>query len=180
MKFNKIMLIIMVSFMYLTQIPFLIANFLILTTTDDIVGYFVLAGIILLIITLHIAVFNLIFGIILFFKKRYNPTKLIMILKLVLIPWFGINFYIGLIVFAGTLNPWLFLLAPVVVFLMVVMTYVFMFSLSIYDIAFLINRMVKREIPNNGLNITTIIMLHMFMLDVVFSIVAYSVNKNIE
>lgn len=181
MKKNRVMLIIQLVFMYLSQIPFLLADIIIMNfSIDNVVGILLIVGLVLDIIVIHIAIYNLIIGFISIFKKRSNVTKDIMIYKLILIPWFLINFYICLIFIAGTLNPWLFIFAPLLAFIFMCTTYLYMFSFSMYDIGFLLNRMIKKEIIKNKLDIISIILLHFFCLDVAFSIVSYVKHKNIE
>ncbi len=111
-------------------------------------------------------------------KGTYNPTKVTMIIKLILIPWYVMNFCLCVLIVVGFLNPWLMLFAPVVDCFLICITYILMLSTSIFDIAYFFNRIKKKEIFADALYIFTIIFLFSFCLDVIESIILFK-NKNV-
>ena len=121
---------------------------------------------------------NYIFGITSVIKKEYNPTKITNIIKLALIPWYALNFIICLLFIGAMANPWLFMATPIVAAIQVCTTLIFMTSTSIYDISFMISKMIKKEISCNVLNVFLIIFLLIFGLDVISSIIIYCKFKD--
>ena len=185
MKNNKVLLIVQVVLMYLAQLPFYIG--LILTKVpnnsqyDDLIIKLILIGFILTILILPIALVNAIMALISHIKGDYNPTKVTMISKLLLIPWYVMNFCLCVLIVVGFMNPWLMLFAPVVAFFLICMTYILMLSTSIFDIAYFFKRIRKKEIFADCLYIFTMIFLFSFCLDVIGSIIFYiRTNKSLK
>ena len=178
-------LIIQVVLMYLAHLPIYVGLIMLkLPISDSIIDKWVpillLIGFVLTILILPYSLVCLIMSIVSSFKSINNPTKSTMIIKLLLIPWFIINFFFCVLIFAGFLNPWMMLLAPVVAFILICITYIFMISTSVFDIAFVINCTVRKRLKIGAFSVLTIIMLFTFFLDVVASIILYFKTKNIN
>ena len=180
----KTYLIIQVVLMYLAHLPIYVGLVMLkLPISDAVIDKWVpillLAGFVLTILILPYSLVCLIMSIISSFKSINNPTKSTMIIKLSLIPWFVINFFFCVLIFAGFLNPWMMLLAPVVAFILICITYIFMISTSVFDIAFVINCLIRKKTEVNAFFVIAIIMLFTFFLDVVASILLYVKTKGI-
>lgn len=180
----KTYLIIQVVLMYLAHLPIYVGLVMLkLPISDNIIDKCVpillLVGFVLTILILPFSLVCLIMSIVGSFKGKNNPTKSTMIIKIILIPWFVINFFFCVLIFAGFLNPWMMLLAPVVAFILICITYIFMLSTSIFDITFVINCLIRKKIEVNAFFVIAIIMLFTFFLDVVASILLYLKTKKI-
>lgn len=180
----KVFLIIQVCLMYLAHLPIYIGLIMLkLPISDSIIDKCVpillLLGLIFTILILPFSVVCLIMSIVGSFKVKNNPTKITMIIKLILMPWFFINFFYCVLIFAGFLNPWMMILAPLVAFILICITYVFMLSTSVFDIAFVINCMIRKRIKVKAFFVIMIIMLFTFFLDVIASVLLYLKTKKI-
>ncbi len=168
--------------MYLAHLPFYILIIMVRIPnigelTDKLFPGLLLGGIIATALIIPICIVNVIIALISLFRGIYNPTKTTMIIKLLLIPWYIINFMICCFLVVGFLNPWLFLAAPIVLCILVAITYILMISTSLFDIAYIINKMAKKEIKVKGSIITSIIFLCMFFFDIIGSIILYIKTK---
>ena len=96
MKRNNIMLIIQTILMYLAHLPLYVGLILVRMPSnenlDKTIAILFLIGFILTIVILPIAIVNLIMALAGAFNKKDNPCKTTMIVKLVLIPWYIMNF----------------------------------------------------------------------------------------
>lgn len=181
MKSNKTMAIVQTILMYVAHMPiyFGLIFFLIDTLTNTIMALF-LIGIILTGLVLSFCLASAIVSFISIFKKSDNPCKTVMISKLILIPWFIINFYFCMLLFAGTLNPFLLILAPIVAIIEITITYLLMVTISIIDLAYVINRLKSKDIKMSKYLVFINILLFIFCLDVLGSILLYIKTKEIE
>lgn len=184
MKRNNIMLIIQTILMYLAHLPIYIGLILVRLpyneSLDNVIIKLFLIGIILTIVLLPIALVNLIMALAGVFNKKDNPCKTTMIVKLVLIPWYIMNFLFCILIIAGFLNPWLMLFAPLVAAILIFNTYILMLSTSIFDIVYSIRNTIKNHLEINASLVFTDIFLFCFCLDIVGSIILYIKSKNIK
>ena len=184
MKRNNIMLIIQTILMYLAHLPLYIGLILVRMPSnenlDKAIAILFLIGFILTIVILPIALVNLIMALAGAFNKKDNPCKTTMIVKLVLIPWYIMNFLFCVLIFAGFLNPFLFLFAPIVAVILIFNTYILMLSTSIFDIVYSIRNTIKNHLEINASLVFTNIFLFCFCLDIVGSIILYKKSKNIK
>lgn len=183
MKGFKIMLILQLVLMYLAHLPFYILIVMVrIPMTSEIVDKLfpglLLGGIIATALILPLCLANAIVALIGLFRGTYNPCKTTMVVKLALIPWYIINFMICCFLVVGFLNPWLMLAAPIVLCILVGITYLLMLSTSIFDISYIINKLIKREVKTKGIVITSMIFLFMFCLDILGSILLHFNTKN--
>lgn len=185
MKAYKIMLIIQVVLMYLAHTPFYIITIFANTSIDSSIGDslfpgLLLTGIILSLLVLPLCLANLIVAIIGLIRGQNNPCKTTMVVKIALIPWFIYNFCLCVALTAGFLNPWLFLAAPILICLLMGITYLLMLSTSLFDISYTIHMLIRRKVKVGGVIITSLIFLIMFCFDVVGSIMLHIKMKSIQ
>lgn len=174
MRSTKVFLILQVVLMYLAHLPFyfvLLFARVLDSSYDDLLGILFLVGFILTIVIIPIAFVNIILGFITLFKGNNNPYKITMIIKLSLIPWYVLNFLIGLVTIGVFANPWLLIAVPLVLLVLVSSTYLFMIATSVYDVFYMINKFIKREQKVSAFRIISLILLCVFTLDIVSSII---------
>ena len=185
MKSYKVLLILQLVLMYLAHLPFYILIILVrIPMADEVVDKLfptlLLGGIIATALILPLCLVNAIFAVISLIRGSNNPSKTTMIVKLALIPWYIINFMICCFLISGFLNPFLMLAAPIVLCILVGITYLLMVSTSLFDIAYIINKMIRKEIKEKGLIITSLIFLFFFTFDVLGSIILHFKTKQIK
>lgn len=176
MKTSKIFLIIETVLLYISELCFVIV--IPLTYVDEsgsIIRTLLLTKFILDIVTLNIAFVVIILSFITILKRDYNPTKYTMVIKLILIPFYALNFVEWSLYVAGMLNPFLMLAIPVVIFLGMCYTYLIMISTSLCDLIYAIKHF---KDDNKKLVITSFVFLFMFCFDVIGSIMLYMSTKN--
>ena len=105
--------------------------------------------------------------------KGVDPTKTTMTVKLCLIPWYALNFFIGYVFVSIFLNPFMMIAIPVIIALLVASTYILMLSTSVGDIAYLVRTIVKKDRDVRPSMIIAGILLFIFCLDVVGAIILY-------
>ena len=183
MKVSKYLLIVEVTLMYLAHIPFYNVLFLIHFDSEfdneSFISILLLTGVILTIIAIIYSLVNLIFGFVSAFYGKYNPILITTIIKVLLIPWYIFNFIFGLCVIGVLANPFLMIGIPIMLFLLVGSTYLLMISTSIYNISFMINKLIKREIKVSPGKIILLVLLCFFISDVVSAIVMNCLYKDI-
>lgn len=115
---------------------------------------------------------NLAVGISQAYKSEYCGYKTVMIVKLVLVPYFIINFIYGFFITAAGLNPFLFMALIFVLPLMVVFTYASMLATSAYNLGAMMGKIKRRETTFGEIALVFISQL-VFFLDVAGSILLY-------
>lgn len=110
-------------------------------------------------------------------KESYNKIyKNLMIYKLVLIPFFIINFILWFLLISAMLNPFLFLSEFILIPLSIGFTYIILLTTSIPILTTLLSQQMKKEI-NLKDNKYKIISLFIFCLDVIGSILIYNKQR---
>lgn len=185
MKANKILLILLASSMYLSHIPLYIAATAIFFQDlfqfeGDLATPLFFTSLGLMAVTLAIALLILVFSIISVFKGKETPSKVTMIVKLALIPWYVLNFVICACIIGGMMNPFLLWGIPLMMVIMVCTTYINMLASSLPDIAWFIRLLIKRKIKINGLVITSMVFMFIFCLDIAGGIMFYIGTKEVE
>ena len=169
MKIQNKLLVILAILLYLVQIPLYIAFVLLFTKIDNdelIQGLFlgnIIGNFILLPLCLTIFILSLI-GI---KKGIYNPSKISLIVKISLIPWFIFNFVVDFCLVLGFLNPILMFAIPLLILFMVSFTYIFMLTTSIPELAFVVYNVLNKKIKPDTYLILSSICLFIFCLDLV-------------
>lgn len=180
-KAPKIMLIMQAVFMYVVALLFIMAAVLAFTSKnneyDDLVKGLFIWKFIINFIPLNLAFVSIIIAFISIFKKGINPSKISMIIKLVLIPFYIINFVEWAILGIGSLNPFLFIIGFLAVAFGIFFTYVCMLGTSAYNIGYVFSLIRQKKIENKRLLITATVFQFFFGLDVLGSIMLYFLTK---
>ena len=111
------------------------------------------------------------------FFKDICPYAVTFGLKLVLVPFFIVNFVVWLLIYLATLHPVLIFVMAVLMAMSIIGTYIFMLGSGVCNMAYLVRRMVK------GFRLQYIVFLIMhfiYVLDVVAAIILYFIQKNTE
>ena len=185
MKTNKVLLIIQTILMYVMHLPLYVAVILSLIPMDKtiqdnsvtamFITFFVLVGLIT-----PICLINFIFSIIGLFKGQANPNKTTMVCKLALVPWYVMNFVICAVIIGGFLNPFLMLAIPILLFIFIFFTYIFMLSTSLPDISYFFYGIFRKRIQIKTSLIFSIIFLLVFCLDIVGGVMFFCNTKQVE
>ena len=181
MKLNKVFLIIQSVCMYLSQLP--LWGILYLAIFDrnselgnnlgDIFGLIFRIG---NIITFAISFIHI--PITLIRRKNQDFSKTTMILKLIQIPWYVINYFFCILVFLGLCNPFLFMAIPLFLLISVLFTYTYMLSTSLPEfISYLKMTSIKKELKS-AIGIISCVALLFFVIDVPGAILIYCITKS--
>ena len=185
MKITKIFLILQAVGMYVMHLPLYIM--LIIFTLPN--GEAILENaakpifisfLVLLILVSPLCLLTAITSIVSIFKGNESPAKTTMIIKLALIPWYVLNFYLCIMLIAGFLNPWLMLATPIVAAILICSTYIYMLATSLPDIAYLIRLLIKKKIRIKTSLVFAVIFLFIFCLDIIGGLMFYIITKDID
>ena len=168
---SKIILIIQAVVMYLIQIPFYICLILakIPNINFEICGVLILIGFLFNLILIPVCIVAAAFAIINLTADSQNPTWVTFIIKLVLIPWYGLNFLVCILLVAGFLNPWLMLGIPILIAIEVLITYIYMLCSSLQAVSYAIRQIMCKRLPLTPTLIVGIVFSFIFVLDIVGS-----------
>ena len=179
MKTNNVLLIVQTILMYLMHTPLYIIYIAIKVTNynppESLISSMFVTFFVMLALSFPIIIVNGIFALIGLFKNTYNPSKTTMIVKLVLIPWYVMNFIMSAVLIMGFLNPWLFLAAPLMACILIASTYIFMLSTSLPDITYFFHNLFTKRIKPKTAYIVSVIFLFLFCFDIIGGII-YHVN----
>ena len=120
---------------------------------------------------------NLAFGIAQISGPKDGIAKTVMIVKLILMPFFVINFIIGFMTMAAFANPFLFMALWIVIPALCVMTYAEMLVTSSYNLGAMIHRIRSKQNTFGELALF-IISQFIYILDVVGAIIFYARQRN--
>ena len=178
MKASKFFLISQTVIMYLSMLFLIIAFIMALNNDDgrfsDVMGTMALLMFIFEMVSVFVAFLTCCFSLFSLFDDK-GITKLSMIIKLTLIPWFLLNFLKWSAYVLGMLNPFLMIGIPLVIALGVLMTYFLMVATSANNIFYIIRSIPKSN--NKALLIVSLIFHFVFCLDVAGSIMIYVDDK---
>ena len=185
MKANKILLILLAASMYLSHIPLYIAAFAIFFQDlfqfeGDLATPLFFTSLGAMGVTLVIATLITVFSIISIFKGKESPSKVTMIVKCALIPWFVLNFALCVCILGGMMNPFLLWGIPAMMAIMVCATYINMLASSLPDIAWFIRLLIKKKIKISPMLIVSIVFLFIFCLDIAGGIMYYIGTKEVK
>lgn len=122
---------------------------------------------------------SLAFGISQISNPKKGMIKTVMIVKLILIPFFIGNFIIGVLVFAAFANPFLFFAGFVIIPMMLFLTYAAMFVTSSYNVGAMIHRIRSGQNTSGELALF-IASQFIYLLDVVGAILIFVRQRNEE
>ena len=181
MKANKVALIAQAIGMYVMHIPMYIYFAMETIFHASVTG--VLARILpraLLILGAAVALItfvNILLSVVSVFKGETSPSKTVMTVKLALIPWYILNFLMCFTISALFFNPFVILALPIVVAYTVGITYFFMISTSLPDVAYYLHKtQIKKQIVPAS-HVIPVILLFFFGVDVIGSIAFHVQNK---
>ena len=177
---SKCLLIAAAAVLYAMQISILIPAYGILHQLNWPDFNFKLIGI-LLGLALVVGIAALIFGIIGTARKEEDPnTRLTVIIKAAMIPFFCINIYLWSVLVSGMLNPFLFLAIPVIIVIGCCLTYVYMIMTSLPDVIYMISFIIRRRKKPNIYMILGLIFEFFFVLDLVGAIFIDKAYKEMQ
>lgn len=176
MRLRKILLKLQVIFMYVAIIPFVVCFFILRfgnPTQVTVYGFLaaVILGFVFYGLTLPLAIANGIVGLIGLGKDTTSPFKITKKTKLICIPWFIGNYFAAVVTSAPLLNPFLMLLAPIVLLVFCFFGYSFGVSVNAYDFAYVIRERKKGRMKKSGWLIFLIILLFIPVIDVLAAVI---------
>lgn len=129
---------------------------------------------------------SLIMGVVAFFlgllnvflglRKIFNSPKCVyksvMISKILLIPFFIINFFLCFIIVIILFNPFMFFVVPFILYLMICGAFGIVLATSSYNIGYMLNKIRNKEKTWNDL-IVYFLLQFIFILDIVSSILLF-------
>jgi hypothetical protein len=176
MKYKAVMTMQSVA-AYLTQLPFLgllIALFINDEIADNVIVGVEIYCIVMCVICLLLAFINILFAFLNLTKDVELPYKTTMLVKIAMIPYYIINFFIWAIFVIGTLNPFFIVLLPLIVTFSIVTTYFIMISTGSQNIAALL----KQFFAEKRLSCLIYAIFHfIFCADVIAAIMVYCNNR---
>ena len=164
MLISKIVLILTVCVYYAMQLMIFIPILGIMNSIETfdfnwpVIGLLLGVAIIMGIVPFVLAIFGTI-------KKEKDNIMVTVVLKSLMIPFFGINFYCWYCLVSGLMNPFLFLTIPGVVIIGIAVTYVIMLTTSLPDIIYLIIYMIKEKKRPTKLMVGGMFLCFCFFLD---------------
>ena len=179
---NKIFLIIQTVLMYLSNALSMVPLILIMNNAveEEIARKIFFSGFIVGMVAFVYALATMVFYITdAFLKNRKSPVKLIMILKIVLIPYYISNFVLWGLLIIGTLNPFLFMAMPLLLVISIFVTYMNMIATSMPNAAYSISLLRERKTAPSFLLIASNILQYIFCLDILGSILLF-VNLEVK
>ena len=185
MKASKITLIIQAVGMYLVHLPLYLAIILSFMPINEdlqnsLISGSLIAALVIAVLLFPLCLVNAILACVSLGKNNYNPSKVTMIIKLVLIPWYIMNFVICTFLILGFLNPWLLIAVPFLIAFLVFNTYVYMLSTSLFDITYFFHKLIKKEVKIKKVYVVSIIFLFCFCLDIIGGIIFYAQVRELE
>ena len=181
MKASKIVILVAVAVLYAMQMTIAIPLFGAFVLETNQLGEMNdarLAAIgILLCIALVLDLVSFILAIIGSAKQEEPHTKMTIVIKAIMIPFFLINVTIWCLSVLAEFNPFLMIAIPLTIFLGVVLTYLYMFMTSWPDIIYMIIFTIKsKRRPKAGM-VLGIILEFFFVVDIIGSILIHRAYK---
>ena len=101
-------------------------------------------------------------------RKEFGPAIPITIgVKLLMIPFFGINIYLWLFLLSGMLNPFLLLGIPAAGGIGIVLTYIYMLMTGLPDVIYSIIFLIRSRKKPSVIMVVGMLMMFVFVLDIV-------------
>ena len=170
MKASKILLITQVVFMYIAMAMFVVIMALALASPEtdtygDAIKGLLIGKFALGFVPFNISLVSTIIALVMIFKEPKSTTKVSMTVKLVLIPWYILNFVEWFLLGIGTLNPLLFMLGIILILWGMVSTYVCMLGTSVYNISYILSLLRRNKCQNKGLMILALVFHFVFVFE---------------
>lgn len=182
MKINNVFLILQCIVMYLFQLPFALMLILarIPNINSSVISGLMLAGVISGALIIPVSITNIVLGFTTFVRKTVSSLKTTMVVKIILIPWYIINFLVCFLLIAGFLNPWLFLAVPIILSFLIAITYIHLLATSITNVCYFIKYHIVNKLSFDGVTIVGIIFHFIFCLDFIGAIILEQKYKRLE
>lgn len=176
---SKVILITQTVVMYLIQIPFYICLILARLTNInfEICRILILVGLCFNLLLIPVGMVAVAFAIHNLLADGQNPAWMTFIIKLVLIPWYCLNFLVCLLLVAGFLNPFLMLAIPLLIGLEVFITFTYMVCSSLQIVSYTIRQIIKKRIAVTPMVMVGIVFSFIFVLDIVGSYLLHTELK---
>ncbi|MDE6408461.1 MAG: hypothetical protein K2K50_07665, partial [Anaeroplasmataceae bacterium] len=146
--------------MYLPQVFVELDTILIrFTTNETLLMSLLIVALILMGVSFLIGLVNTAIAILDIFSDTPSPTRSTMIMKLVLIPWYFLNFFDWLLVVGICANPWLMLAIPLVICMAIGYTFVILLFTNVHNFSYVIRLIKNKEIKLTS-NIVIPVVLH--------------------
>lgn len=166
-------LIILTVLMYLIQLV-LVIGLACVPEENEILGEIIVyISMIIGVIALFVGLMNIIIAVINFARNTASPTKITTIIKLILIPYYIINFIFWGILILITINPFLLWLFPFFVVISVFFTYAYMISTSSHNLSYVFRLLKDKKLEPTAIIVFAIISQFIFVLDIVGSIMLF-------
>ena len=183
MKANKVTLIVQAIGMYLMHLPLYILLIVSSMPSDALMETLtkglLIATLVLMAVLFPVCVANIVMSVAAIFKGDIDLSKTVMTVKLALIPWYGMNFAIGVVFVAISLNPFMMIGIPVEIAILAGTAYFYMLATSLPNAAYCLrNVFITKKEKLTASRIVALVFLFIFCLDVVGSILFYRQNKN--
>ena len=166
MRVCKILLIVTITVLYLMQ-GFIAVPLYGMMKSVDTGELNVKLVFILLAISILTGITALGFGIAGTVKNENPLTGITIGVKIAMIPFFGLNIVLWILLFAGMLNPFLMFGIPLAAVIGVCLTYVYMLMTGLPDIIYSIGFCIKNKKRPAALLIAGVILSFIFVLDVI-------------
>lgn len=177
MLMSKCFLAAAVITMYVMQLLIFIPTYCILNSLDGPDFNYPLIGVSMG-AALILGLVAFVFAIIGSAKKEPKAYTLsTVIIKTVLIPFFGLNLYLWCVWISGLFNPFLLLAIPVVICIGVCLTYVYMLMTGMPDVIYTIVYLVRNKIRPKFPLVLGIILCFTFVADVAGSVLIHRFFK---
>lgn len=134
---------------------------------------------ILLVVAIVLGIIPFVFAIIGAIKNEAPMTMVTIVIKSIMIPFFGINLYSWIQLVGGLMNPFLLLTIPAVICIGICATYLFMLTTSLPDIIYMIIFMIKQKKKPKLLMVIGVLCLFIFVLDLPGSVLVHRAYKKI-
>ncbi|MDE5546084.1 MAG: hypothetical protein K2I88_01320, partial [Anaeroplasmataceae bacterium] len=165
---GKVPLIIQVIIMYAFYICFGVA----LTfcyMEEELTDQLIIVMWILFFLGFGIGFVNIIVAILHIFLKSQIPTRVTIIAKLSLIPWYIMNFIFWALAVVIFIHPFFLPIVPIILVLGISSTYFFMICTGVHNLSYVIKLVKNKELKLTGGIIVSIIFHFIFVLDIVGS-----------
>ncbi len=111
-------------------------------------------------------------------RKDEDFSKTTMVLKLVQIPWYIVNYLFCILVFLGLCNPFFFMALPFFILISILFTYIYMLSTSLPEFISYLKMTSKNKEMESIIGILSCVALLFFVFDVAGSILMYYQMKS--
>lgn len=180
MKANKLTLKLQAIGMYVMHLPLyvmFILGFMPGEVETPIRVLFITALVLMAVVAVLAAV-NAILSVIAIARGDEDHSKTVMKVKLWLIPWYVINFFMCVVILGIFFNPFMIFAAPVGIGILMGTAYFFMLTTSLPNVAHYVRKvLVNKTEQITARRVITIICHFIFCLDVIGAICYYSQNK---